>query len=1047
MRLPIKILLLILLVTSYSFSQPSILENIRKFQPQEKYIIRNWTTNEGLPQNSVAFIHQDKDGYLWFVTYSGLVRFDGYEFKIYNTTEYPQLLSDRVNRLFIDSQNRFWLVNELAKIIVFDGNEFKDITDKFSRDYFVVSNITEDRLGNIYVATNSGELYLYKNGEVKNIIGAKRSLSANMFSYNISSAHNNDTLIYFFNTNKVMLIYDGKIIRTKDLSNKHYFVTHILRSKSGIYFIANNDLYRADNFDNINNAQVILKQFKFLSIQEYGNDILASALNGEIFLIKKNLSYEIILPPGLIKLYAPNFSMFIDRENNLWVGSSLDGLYQIRKKFLYNIDDSFGLKIKNTYPIYQSSDKTIWIGVNPGVARIFKNKVENLVNLVIFPSWGIVEDYLGNVWVVTNGSGIKIFKKDNSVVNFYNDTLFQKTSNFFTSAYKDKYENLWLGSLGTVLKIDKNYNITYLYPDTIPGNAFRQFIEDENGHIWVVSDYGVYRFNGKSFEFINKFNIKFARSIYIDSKKRLWVGSYGNGLRIKVNNKYFTLTEKDGLFSNTISAIVEDGKGSFWFTTNKGLFKIRESEIDDFINGTTNYIISTSYGKDEGLSNIEFNGGCQPSWMRDDEGNLWFPSFGGPIILDIDSHLELRSPPDIFIEYLLLEDKKYSINGDITLPSDYSNFVIKFNTPSFYSPRNVRFKYMLEGIDKDWQLIDKGRSITYQKLPSGKYVFKIFAIDGFGNRSQIASLPFTVEAKFYETFWFFTLSLLFFAFLIYLFFNTKLKRAKAREQQLEKIVGERTESLRVAKEEAEKMAIKEKKIRESEEESNRQKTEILNIVSHDLKNPIFAIKGYAEIIQSDEFLSEESKMFSGKIFELGNTIQELVERLLDLSRFEKGQIKANPEEVEVKELINKILGNFELAASKKNQSIIFVHSSNIPKIFVDPLHFREILNNLISNAIKYSEFGKEIIIGISSINDKVKITIKDNGQGFNDSDLKDLFKPFKKLSSKPTNNESSTGLGLAIVKNLIDLNNGTIEVESKKEFGTTFSIYFDMIKN
>lgn len=1027
-------------------AQPKILQNIRPISPTEKYVVTNWNSNSGLPQNSINRIVQDKNGYIWLATYGGLVRFDGLNFKTFTASTFPVLQSDRINSLFLDSKNRLWISNELGKLIIFDGRTFTDITGKFSDSYFNVYQFVEDSKGNHYICSTSRDMYYYSNDKATKIDFLQNGKPIINYDY-ISFSHKtkNDTLFALFG-DRAVLFHNGRIVKEKTVPLPYGFHNQSIYNENGIWILYGLKIYFARTFDELSNPVNLFPDQLISTMYMKDSSILAGTYDGSVVLIKNN-SLETIIPKGRISTTVYS-RVFIDSENNYWVGTQLYGLYLIKKKFIYTLDKTFGIEELNTYPIFNSSDGTIWIGQNPGIQKIVENRK------IVTPfkeyeatkpktiTWAITEDKNKDIWIGTNGTGI-LKATDNKLEEFIDrDSLRQKAGTNFFSAFTDKSGRIWFGSISAVT-IYENGKFQVYYPDKSKRNLYRHFIQDEKGIVWIASDEGLFKYENGNFHFVQEANAKSARALYIDKKNRLWVGTYGNGLRVKLGDRFVTITRKNGLFNDIISAIAEDGKGNFWFTCNNGIFRIRETEIENYLGNRKDFLISINYGSEEGLTNIEFNGGCQPSWLRDYEGNLWFPSFGGPVVIDLKSFRDIVTEPKIFIESLELRDTIYRPGDDIVLPNDYTNFTIRFNSPSFSSPQNVRFRYKLIGLDREWINVEGIRDVSYQKLPYGDYEFQIFASDSYGNWSiNPASIKFSIEATMTETPTFYIIASLIFVSGIFLFFYYRLQSAKSHRLNLEKIVEERTQSYRIAKEEAEMAAREEKKLRDKAEEESRQKNEILRIVSHDLKNPVFAVKGFAEILMDDVELKSDEREIVRMIGEAGERMQDLISQLLNFSRFDGQNFSIEKSIFGVTSEINKIISRMLHYSDRKNQAI---HKNFGPVeffIFADNILFVQIVENLISNAIKYSDPGKDIIIGLKEEGDKIIITVKDNGQGFSEEDIKNLYKPFVKLSSVPTAGEASSGLGLAIVKRFVELNEGSIRLESQKGAGSTFTLEF-----
>lgn len=1025
------------------YSQPKILTEIRQIPSSEKYLTSSWTSSQGLPQNTINKIAQDSKGFIWAATFGGLVRFDGINFKVYSVKEYPGLISDRIRNIFIDSKDNIWISTESHKLIIFDGKIFKNASLHIPTSTLQIVPMVETSKGGVYLSIDS-LLYYHKDGKIE-LVKTKNDKKNQSLLWNLTASPilNNDTL-FVIQDNLLALVYEGKEIKSLYPNLEPAYSNSCVYNKYGYWFIQGRELYHSKTFEGLLNPRRVFPERTFIAIYGRGDDIIAGTHDNDIVLIRdKELS---VIESNNNKMVTIYTNYFIDKEKNYWIGTELNGLFYIKRKFLYTLDQSYGINTLNTYPILKASDGSIWIGQNIGLQRIDKGKVYSYKpdDNNSITTWGLAEDREKNIWIASNGNGIwkydgKNFEKIKNKTNRY-----QNLNNF--SAFCDKDNRVWIGRKGSIARFS-NGNDKYFDPNNNINNLYLNFVQDDEGIIWVASNDGVFKFENGKF-FIDKgLSLEYSRTLYIDSKKRLWSGSYGNGIKIKSNNKYISLTEKEGLYNNVISAIVEDGIGNYWFTSNKGIFKIQSTQVDNYLYGKADKVISIKYGEEEGILNTEFNGGCQPSWMKDDEGNLWFPSFGGAIIVDVKALANSTTQPEVIIESLATKDSIYYPSEKIILPSIYSNFTITYKSPSFSSPQNVKFKYRLKGLENEWHDNGNKREITFQKLPYGDYEFEVIVTDSYGNSSKKAStIKFRVDSIFYETPLFYIIVSLFIITIISFLYLNKLRLAKKDAAKLETLVNERTISLQNAKEDAERLANEEKILRSQAEEENRQKIELLRIVSHDLKNPVFAIKGFTEILLEDDSFDEEKKEIITMIGEAGERQKELITQLLNYSRYEGGDFVLDKSRVNIINVMNKILPHFIQIAANKNQEIHFTYEKNEMMILTDQTFFSQIIENILSNAIKYSPKNTNIFISVQSGNEKVLIMIKDEGPGFREEEKKIMYKPFVKLSAQPTDGESSTGLGLSIVKRFVELNGGSILLNSTYGYGSEFILEFDEVK-
>ncbi len=228
------------------------------------------------------------------------------------------------------------------------------------------------------------------------------------------------------------------------------------------------------------------------------------------------------------------------------------------------------------------------------------------------------------------------------------------------------------------------------------------------------------------------------------------------------------------------------------------------------------------------------------------------------------------------------------------------------------------------------------------------------------------------------------------------------------------------------------------------DELNKLKNEFLGIAAHDLRNPLGVIMGYSDALldESEGALSDLQKMMLQEILSSSRFMLGLLNDLLDLSAIESGKVKLELVKSDLVSLVKKNVGLNNVIAHKKNINIGFSKTDDVPEILIDPSKIEQVLNNLISNAIKYSRTGTGINVTISKSTTEIIVSVADQGQGVPKEEVNNLFKPFQKISVKSTSGEKSTGLGLSIVSNLVRAHNGKIWVESEVGKGSTF--YFSL---
>lgn len=680
----------------------------------------------------------------------------------------------------------------------------------------------------------------------------------------------------------------------------------------------------------------------------------------------------------------------------------------------------------------QSADNSIWAGSNcSGTIRIKDNSIklysksEEIASSCI---WSLYQPpnsdklYLGSY-----GEGIIVYK-DGFFSRFDKNNSFKEGIIF--AMLEDSYQNFWVGTICGLYRFNKKNNTHTVYNtlNGLVGNRITSIVEDFDGSIWVSTSTGLSHIkNGKiaNYSFGKNKTANHIRSILIE-KEKLWLSTYGGGIIFFDRKEYKIITKQDGLYDNFVHTIVPDAKGNFWMSTNNGLFRVAKNDLLKFVNGQINMFSSFSYTKKDGIKNDEFNGGMQPSYCKLDDGAILFPTLDGIVAVDINNLKQNNIPPIIHIEDFIVDDTIFISDKNTVVHSNYNEIKINYSAIDFSSPENLQFQYILEGLNDNWGSLKTDRSVTYQHLPAGKYNFKIRAInaDGIWNEMD-ASYKFKIEAKFYEMFVFKAIVAIILFILIYLIIRIRNMAQHKRALLLEETVRIRTREEREQREKAEIL--------------NQEKTELMRIVTHNLKNPLGSVRN------SSEYILENSND-SNTVFEMAKIIKysvnhmlESISQLLFSSEIEEEQFVINRTSFNFEEIVEEIMENNQILSIRKNQKILMINNaSNYMKIYADYDKIGAAIDNYICNAIKYSQPESTINVVISDLGEEIKFAVVDNGPGLNKDDIERAFGKFVTLSPRPTANETSTGLGLSIVKKVIELHQGKVGINSELGKGSEF---------
>ena len=824
------IILLFLFGSNKSFSQEY--ENILF----DRITSENIKVEKGLSQNTINSIIQDKEGYMWFGTWDGLNKYDGYNFTIYNKEN--GLSNSTILALYNDENDNIWIgtedgLNILNKktghITVF--RHIPDDSTSITNNW--INQIYSDKDGLIWVATGKGLNRYNKN--TKNFIRYLNKPRDNTaFKSNWINQIYKDDSIFWMASRYGLIEYDSK----SKITTRYYHTPNDPQSLS-------DNLVQAITKDSEGNLWIgtrnglnkfNYKTRQFINYKNKHNDI-NSLSNNDITVI------------------------FEDSFGKLWIGTNGGGLNLFdceNKKFIHyeNISNKINSLSNNFIScIFEDRCKTIWVGTFVGVNKIdfnssqfalYRNIHDDPNSLNDNVVWAFIEDEPGVYWIATT-KGINIFNEKTGDFQFikhdpsskntissnniralhkdkygiywigtqdkglvkYNKQLnkFTKychnpkdmnsiTGNYVLAILEDSYGILWVSTSNGLNKLNRKTNKFKRYffnpADTITlgNNAIFNIVEDSKGNLWLPSYSGLIKYNRKSNNFttykhdpdnINSISTDKLFSVYEDNSGNIWVTSRGGGI-CKLNpetEQFINYTIKDGLPNNVTYGILEDPDSNLWISTNWGLSKFNVKE-NKFIN----------YDVKDGLQSNEFN---TKSFLLSSGGKMFFGGMGGfncffPEQIKVNKNI----PPVVItgIKIFNLPHLGSLSNGDTIILNHDDNFVsLGFSALDYTNPSKNKYKYILENYEKNWRYTDAGNiSAEYTKVNPGTYIFRVKGSnnDGYWNEEGV-SLTIKITPPWWQT-WIFRILLALAIILIIWFVIYRRVKAIRQKHEVEKKV-------------------------------------------------------------------------------------------------------------------------------------------------------------------------------------------------------------------------------------------------------------------
>lgn len=1022
----------------------------RALDPQKEigqYIIDVWNTdNSDLPQNSVLSMVHARDGYLWIGTYEGLCRFDGRQFTVFDKSNTAEIQNNSMLVMLEGPDGALWAGTPNG-LLCKRGDRFRNYTaaDGLAGDFIL--SLALDLHGSLWIGTTQG-LSRYRDGSF-----SKLKSTAEMDPNYISalSVDRNGTL--WVGTSSGLFAYrDGPLsgdrVEARRNGRTGRFVRQVLpggRSDNTIWSLC----AARDGTLWIGTAGDLLFSLRQGKVGTYSQAQKLSGSRVRVIYEDRHGSLWVGTDNGgLDRLEGGAFTsleqrhglgndsvraLVDDDEGSLWVGTFGGGLCRLKddRYIFYNTRN--GLPVDLTRSVLQDRKGDFWIGtIGGGLVRFRAGKfkvfarADGLRSLRI---WSIAEGKDGAIWFGTYGGGlhrllngtIRVWSTRNGLAN-----------DIVRAVLAARDGSIWAGTNGggiDVLRPDGRI-FNYSRRNGLDDDFIYALAQDPEGAIWAGTYNGdLYRFSGGA---INKFHPQPQASqnavwaIHADEDGTLWIGTNSGGMIRFKNGSFRAITTRDGLYNDVAFQILEDDHGFLWMNCNKGVYRVSKAELNDFADGRIRRVRSYSFGISEGVRGVESTGPAQPAGWKSRDGKLWFPTIKGIAVVDPDYRKRNEHVPQVFIERMTVDGQADAPAVPLVIGPGRKKLEFTYTALSYLVPEKVRFRTWLQGFDRAWSAVTNQRQVSYTNLPPGSYTFRVIACNNDGKWNEVgASLGFELRPFFYQTFWFRALVALGLLLLAVLALRWRFRSLQRRERELQLLVKERTGEL--------------SRVNEELLQANRAQEEMQRIAIHDLKNPLQAIMGAAGLIQRQERGIQGGGMLAEKIALASKRMLALIDKMLEISRIESGDIKLELQQVDIGELLVLVAGGFADQVLQKEQKLELALDPRC-RVMGDLEWLKEIFDNLVSNAVKFSPFRAVIRVSVQSRETTALVSVRDQGPGLTSEDKSKLFGKFQRLSARPTGGESSTGLGLSIAERLVRKHKGRIWAASEPGGGSTFYV-------
>jgi signal transduction histidine kinase/ligand-binding sensor domain-containing protein/ActR/RegA family two-component response regulator len=1009
---------------------------------------RAWQTADGLPQNSVLFLAQTPDGYLWGATWEGLVRFDGVRFTVFNKTNTPALQGRNIRDLAVGQEGTLWIALEQGLVRMREG-VFVPVVPPERTVLAHPRQLLVTRDGGLWIATaEHGLTRLSQEGRFQTWLVADGLASDETLGLAEDAAGG----LWVASTGGLQR-WDGKTwtapLPFEDGSTGQ--MDELVVDGAGTLWAGSEQgtVYRLQEgvMRRVPEASMPGAPISVMLVDRVGTLWVGSLGQG----VRRIVGDRVwALEEGHPLAHSLVSDLLEDAEGNLWIGTEARGLHRLQDAPFSTYGPPEGLAHEMVLAIHEARDGSLWFGtVGGGVSRMRDGRVTSWSTgdgLILDRVRSIAETRDGALWFGTR-AGISRWSAG-TFTSFGAAQGLGDPRAFLLAV--DAAGTLWAGTPTGLFQWNGERFESFTPRGGLPGQEPTLLRPSAAGGLWVGTRGGglVHLLDGRTTVLASGDEALAGRvlALHEEADGSLWLGT-GEGIYRWKEGRLRRFTSAEGLYDERAFQILPDGRGHLWMSGNKGVFRVPLAELEEVAEGRRARVTSQAYGTEDGMRSEECNGLGSPAGLRTRDGRLWFPTIRGAVVYTPEHEPRRTTPPPALIEELRVEGRPVPRSEWGRISAGDGRLELQFTAAGLRAPRRLRFRYQLEGIDAEPVEAGAERVASYTRLPPGHYRFRVEAEYTDGGVAPGVEVALYLQPRFHQTLTFRVACVLAAVLAVAGGVWLRLRRARQRERELQARVAQRTAELADLNEhlEARLQELQTTRERLVHAEKMAAVGTLAAGVGHELNNPLaFVISNIHYVATEVRELAargEERERWAEVEVALSETLQgtERMRRIIqDLKTFSRVQPEGN-QRVEVHSVLDLALSI--AAAQVRHRARVVKELGPVPAVLGDETRLGQVFLNLLINAAQAIPEGQagQHEIRVSTRQDeqgRVVVAVSDTGTGIPPEVLPRIFEPF--FTTKPVG--VGTGLGLSICHSYVQTMGGDIRVRSEVGRGTTFEV-------